>query len=107
MPTSKESKGDCGFTLIEILVVISIVAILTAILFSVFSRARESARRASCQSNEKQLALGLLQYAQDYDERLPCVTISNRENSPWPRNIQPYVKSVQIFRCPECATHLL
>ena len=60
-----------GFTLIELLVVIAIIAILAAILFPVFARARENARRAACQSNLKQISLGIIQYAQDYDERLP------------------------------------
>jgi prepilin-type N-terminal cleavage/methylation domain-containing protein len=60
-----------GFTLIELLVVIAIIAILAAILFPVFARAREKARQASCQSNLKQLTLGLLQYMQDYDETIP------------------------------------
>ena len=58
-----------GFTLIELLIVIAIVAILAAILFPAFARARENARRASCQSNLKQIGLGLAQYIQDYDER--------------------------------------
>lgn len=62
-----------GFTLIELLVVIAIIAILAAILFPVFARARENARRASCQSNLKQIALSFHQYSQDYDERLPLV----------------------------------
>ena len=59
-----------GFTLIELLVVIAIIAILAAILFPVFAKAREKARQTSCLSNVKQIALGMLMYAQDYDERL-------------------------------------
>src|SRR5690606_23019122 len=53
------------------LVVIAIISILAAILFPVFARARESARRASCLSNLKQIGLGIMQYTQDYDERYP------------------------------------
>ena len=60
-----------GFTLIELLVVIAIISILAAILFPVFAKAREKARQAACMSNEKQLALGVLMYAQDNDEVLP------------------------------------
>src|SRR5262245_54771867 len=60
-----------AFTLIELLVVIAIIALLAAILFPVFSRARDNARRASCQSNLKQIGIGMMQYAQDYDDRLP------------------------------------
>jgi prepilin-type N-terminal cleavage/methylation domain-containing protein len=65
--SSKSKRFAKGFTLIELLVVIAIIAILAAILFPVFARARENARRASCQSNLKQVGLGLLQYIQDYD----------------------------------------
>mgnify|MGYP001591464480 CR=1 FL=1 len=64
----KERKG---FTLIELLVVIAIIAILAAILFPVFAKARESARKASCISNVKQLALAVIQYCGDYDGRGP------------------------------------
>jgi len=62
---------SAGFTLIELLVVIAIIAILAAILFPVFARARESARRANCLSNLKQLGTSFQMYAQDYDETFP------------------------------------
>jgi prepilin-type N-terminal cleavage/methylation domain-containing protein/prepilin-type processing-associated H-X9-DG protein len=92
-----------AFTLIELLVVIAIIAILAAILFPVFARARENARRASCQSNLKQIGLGIMQYTQDYDERLPMRQYNNSDygvaNS-WRRVMQPYVKSSQLFSCP-------
>ena len=56
-----------GFTLIELLVVIAIIAILAAILFPVFAKARAKARQATCQSNLKQIAIGMIQYADDHD----------------------------------------
>ena len=89
-----------GFTLIELLVVIAVIAILAAILFPVFARARENARRASCQSNLKQIGLGFLQYAQDYDECMPYRTNGAGDGMiGWPVAIMPYVKSVQVFKC--------
>jgi prepilin-type N-terminal cleavage/methylation domain-containing protein/prepilin-type processing-associated H-X9-DG protein len=69
MYTSNKSRVSRAFTLIELLVVIAIIAILASILFPVFGRARENARRSSCQSNLKQLSLAWMQYTQDYDEK--------------------------------------
>ncbi len=90
-----------AFTLIELLVVIAIIAILAAILFPVFARARENARRSSCQSNLKQIGLGIFQYTQDYDELLPPLQLGSSVGYPfWPVMVQPYVKSVQLFKCP-------
>jgi prepilin-type N-terminal cleavage/methylation domain-containing protein/prepilin-type processing-associated H-X9-DG protein len=98
-----------GFTLIELLVVISIIVLLAAILFPVFARARENARRASCQSNLKQLALGIHQYVQDYDEYFPRVYTIASGNwaggdwKGWATMVEPYVKSEQVYACPSRA----
>jgi prepilin-type N-terminal cleavage/methylation domain-containing protein/prepilin-type processing-associated H-X9-DG protein len=107
IPQTLHSQGrKSAFTLIELLVVIAIIAILAAILFPVFARARENARRSSCQSNLKQLGLSVIQYTQDYDEKFPInynfVTTSNPPLMPlgWADAIHPYIKSEQIFQCP-------
>jgi len=68
------SRLRTGFTLIELLVVIAIIAILAAILFPVFSRVRENARRTACQSNMKQLGTGILIYIQDHDDMFPITS---------------------------------
>ncbi len=97
-----------GFTLIELLVVIAIIAILAAILFPVFARAREKARQTSCLSNVKQIMLGVLMYAQDYDETFLVAshwtaadnTLPSTTTTYWYEALGPYVKSSQIFVCP-------
>ena len=103
MFTASQAAKRRGFTLIELLVVIAIIAILAAILFPVFARARENARRASCQSNLKQLALGIIAYVQDYDEKLPIVlgnNVNNDNGYGWAGSTQSYLKSTQILQCP-------
>lgn len=123
-----KSQREQGFTLIELLVVIAIIAILAAILFPVFARARENARRASCQSNLKQIGLGLEQYKQDYDSKYCAfymgypgtgsapsyqgwgdgnsywqvigTPFTSGTGKGWVQLIDPYMKSIQIFQCP-------
>jgi prepilin-type N-terminal cleavage/methylation domain-containing protein/prepilin-type processing-associated H-X9-DG protein len=94
-------KCTTAFTLIELLVVIAIISILASILFPVFARARENARRASCISNMKQLALGVIMYSQDYDGRLLYYSAAPSEaSSSMLTGVLPYIKDSQIFRCP-------
>jgi prepilin-type processing-associated H-X9-DG protein len=88
------------------LVVIAIIAILAAILFPVFARARENARRASCMSNMKQLGLALMQYAQDYDGGIVPYNYTppgGAMTATWAKLYTPtisYVGNDQIYRCP-------
>ncbi|MBW3634840.1 MAG: DUF1559 domain-containing protein [Armatimonadetes bacterium] len=112
--SNQNRKGVAGFTLIELLVVVAIISLLAAILFPVFGRARENARKTSCLSNVKQIGLGWLQYSQDYDEILMRVSTAGtggktffwwgswdgttlRENEGL---LQPYMKSTQVQACP-------
>jgi prepilin-type N-terminal cleavage/methylation domain-containing protein/prepilin-type processing-associated H-X9-DG protein len=95
-------RRTTAFTLIELLVVIAIISILAAILFPVFAKVREKARQTACTSNEKQLALGVLMYAQDNDEVLPPVAVKDIAANVilWPVMLEPYTKSAGLRICP-------
>lgn len=107
-PTPLDKGARRAFTLIELLVVIAIIGLLAAILFPVFGRARENARRSSCQSNLKQLGLGIAQYMQDNDEKtMPGVESSYGPHFNylvaglgWGEQMYPYVKSAAVYTCP-------
>ncbi len=98
------TKKTGGFTLIELLVVIAIIAILAAILFPVFSKAREKARQTQCTNNQRQIALAILMYVQENDETLPeAATIwqsikisSNLQTS----NLAQTTTASSVTRCP-------
>ena len=101
MPRSTDvARTRRAFTLIELLVVIAIIAILAAILFPVFARAREQARKASCLSNMKQVLLASLMYGQDYDERLMPSWLNYNGGTYWTYFVQPYQKNRQVLYCP-------
>jgi len=103
-----------GFTLIELLVVIAIIAILAAILFPVFSQAREKARQAQCTSNNRNMSMAAMQYINDYDEfLLPWEQWAGGwgqwgdRHDPtrrWLVRIQPYMRNIQVFDCPSGGT---
>ena len=105
-----------GFTLIEVLVVIAIIAILAGFLFPIFAQAREAARRTSCSSNLKQVAMAVAQYTADYDELLP-IDASNCSPTGTPvacstrnpdRRIEsatiPYLIYTDVFTCRSATT---
>jgi len=97
-------KGTSGFTLIDLLVTIALLALIVAILFPIFTRSRGSGHRKPCQSNLKQIALAFKQYIGDYDERYPLARVGGPRHpvgSPvgWADALQPYLKSPQIYQC--------
>ncbi|HEY3413549.1 MAG TPA: DUF1559 domain-containing protein [Armatimonadota bacterium] len=95
-----------AFTLIELLVVIAIIAILAAILFPVFAKARERAKTTSCISNEKQIGIACMSYADDNDGTYPPNRVPIVGGTwTWKRAIQPYLKSFDVWRCPSVTNY--
>jgi prepilin-type N-terminal cleavage/methylation domain-containing protein/prepilin-type processing-associated H-X9-DG protein len=98
-----------AFTLVEILSVIGILAVLTAILLPVFFSVRAKSRQATCASNMRQIGMALLQYAQDHDEQTPNAVKSFSRiiiplNQGWGGRIYPYLKKNEVYQCPDDPT---
>jgi len=117
-----------GFTLIELLVVIAIIGILAAMLFPVFSKARESARRIQCLSNVKNIAMAINMYLTEWERTwpnesdlrainyfnaapggegdpvtLPDICNIARQANPYLRDaviLDEYIKNRQVWQCP-------
>ena len=108
-----------GFTLIELLVVIAIIGILAAMLFPVFARARESARKIQCLSNVENVAMAMQMYFTDYDRFPPgehdpsviaywqtrgcdpgCCSPQANPYLRWAVIFDEYVKNRDVYRCP-------
>jgi len=116
-PVRSNAKRTGGFTLIELLVVIAIIAILAAMLFPVFSAAKESAKKAGCASNLKQLATAFDMYISNYDDRYPPALRPKAAGEPnplwpmqavtdsevpitWDAALYTYVKNRDVYKCP-------
>jgi len=108
--TRQGPAQSAGFTLIELLVVIAIITVLASILFPVFARAREQARKTSCASNMRQIGIAMLSYAHDYDELMPLFSYGpgyagfqgygGGDGARWADLAYPYIRNSQIFNCP-------
>lgn len=113
----RKSFNQQGFTLIELLVVVGIIAVLAALLFSVFGKARSNARQSSCLSNQRQIGVSVSMYAQDYDDFFPFAINPSDHAHPERWNaypdfmaripvmaqfhevLQPYINSSEVFHC--------
>ncbi len=95
MNENSEASRLKGFTVIELLIALAIVAVIAAILFPVFAGVRERGRRTVCQSNLKQIALAMQQYVQDNSGTYPPSPYT------WANAPYFYSKNADIFRCPD------
>ncbi len=89
--------SEPGFTLVELLVVMAIIAILMALLMPAISNAKAKANQTSCLNNMRQLTLAAIMYASDHDEEFPA---RRTPTNAWPHKLKPYYLNWQIIACP-------
>ena len=94
-----------AFTLIELLVVMAIIAILAAIIFPVFSKAKESATKTKAMSQMRELGLAVMLYAGDYDDFFVPASMRGGAGDPvvWPQLLVDYAKDTRMFLAPGAA----
>ena len=110
MPIASSPRA-CGFTLVELLVVISIIAVLAAMLLPTINLVRTAATTTKCVSNIRQLALGAVAFSGDNEGALPLAGTSwaytnwvyNLGNGRWMQSLDPYISDYRIFNCPASA----
>ncbi len=107
MPRQGSLSRPGAFSLIELLVVIAIIAVITAVLFPVFSQARTKARQMTCTSNLRQLSMALFAYTEDSDECLPFFAYNDRNHlgDDWQVSMHPYVRNADIWQCPDASDY--
>lgn len=108
----RPSTGSFGFTIIELLTVIAVMAAVSALMFPVIVRATESGKRTSCSDNLRQIFIATSLYAVDFDDTLPVSANAWDRAHPllfpyipsWVPSFQttvgPYIRSRDVFRCP-------
>ncbi|MFP4053693.1 MAG: type II secretion system protein [Phycisphaerae bacterium] len=100
----RTQPGPAGFTLVELLIVISIIALLISILLPSLGRAKESARVISCRSNLRAIGVAFRMYLDDSRDLMPCAAqLPSAKLNHWPRIVDillPYAENPELFRCP-------
>ena len=100
---SRRRQAAGGFTLVELLIVVTILAILAALLFPVFASARRKARQMVCGSRVRQLGVALTLYVSDWDEQYPYGSFipSQAQSTTWQHAARSYYSSGELLLCPD------